>query len=264
MNIKRKLLKIKIGNIFCTKTCSRLYYKKEVNTLCAFCLTEIIKRPSEIKEYNFCSSSCQTKFFIIKKQEKIEKEYKDLYILFKEKYSLNRKPTWRDILLILDITHTRAYTLACKYKQDFNWKESKLELIVADLLEVLDIKYIRNNRQIIAPKEIDFYIPSLQIGIEVNDTWSHNIEVHPFGLEPKSINYHQEKTKSCWEKGIRLIHLFENDLIEFSPQDLLNKLESIKDKIPQFQNPKLLTNYDKQVYDDGTYWVSMEILNNDK
>lgn len=93
VNIKRKLLRIKIGNIFCTKTCSRLYYKKEVNTLCAFCSTEIIKRPSEIKEYNFCNSSCLPyKYEILKeisdKSEniwKIEKELHKIYNKYKYK-----------------------------------------------------------------------------------------------------------------------------------------------------------------------------------
>lgn len=56
-------------------------------------------------------------------------------------------------------------------------------------------------RNIIPPKEIDIYIPSLKIGIEYNGLYFHQ----------KNIRYHIDKTNACKQKGIKLIQIFEDE-----------------------------------------------------
>ena len=63
---------------------------------------------------------------------------------------------------------------------------------------------IQRDRIILAPKEIDIYIPSLKIGIEYDGLYWHSEMA-------KDMNYHLQKTEECEKKGIRLIHIFEDE-----------------------------------------------------
>ena len=126
---------------------------------------------------------------------------------------------------------------------------------VRSILEELGIKYSFNNRSIIKPKEIDFYLSDYKIGIEINDTWSHNSEDHPFS-EPKDKYYHQNKTKECWLIGVRLIHLFENDIEDLSVIKFKEILNNIFNSKPVLSEPQILQGYSKLIYTDGVEWVS--------
>lgn len=64
--------------------------------------------------------------------------------------------------------------------------------------------------------ELDIYIPEYKIAIEVNGIYYHS---HEHMLISKAYNalggkhnYHLMKTQACRDKGIQLIHLFEDDL----------------------------------------------------
>lgn len=61
---------------------------------------------------------------------------------------------------------------------------------------------IENTRSVIAPKELDIYIPDKNLAIEFNGAYWHSS-----AQKPK--DYHLQKTLACREKGIRLIHIFE-------------------------------------------------------
>ena len=89
---------------------------------------------------------------------------------------------------------------------------SYFEDIVASFLDGLGVKYIRNDRTQIAPQELDFYCPDQRVAIEVNDLVTHNLDFNPYGGEPKPRGYHWEKTRACDEKGICLIHCWEQNL----------------------------------------------------
>ena len=62
----------------------------------------------------------------------------------------------------------------------------------------------KGNRQIIKPKELDIYIPSKKVAIEFDGLYYHSELFN-------DKNYHLDKTKMCEEKGIRLIHIFEDE-----------------------------------------------------
>lgn len=59
--------------------------------------------------------------------------------------------------------------------------------------------------KIIPPRQLDAYIISKKIGIEFNGTFYHSIN------RGCDINYHLMKTQMCEAKGIKLIHIWEND-----------------------------------------------------
>jgi hypothetical protein len=69
-----------------------------------------------------------------------------------------------------------------------------------------DEPIVTNNRVILSPLELDIYIPSKNIAIETDGLYWHT-EVSG----GKNKNYHLNKTKIASAKGIRLIHLFENE-----------------------------------------------------
>lgn len=64
------------------------------------------------------------------------------------------------------------------------------------------------NRKILNGKEIDIFIPNLNIGFEHDGLFYHS----EFGGK-KDKNYHISKTKECLDKGVELYHIFEDDYI---------------------------------------------------
>ena len=76
--------------------------------------------------------------------------------------------------------------------------------IVNFIKSICDYEIIENNRDVISPMELDIYIPSKKLAIEFDGIYWHN-ELY------KDKNYHLNKTLFCKEKGIDLIHVFEDD-----------------------------------------------------
>lgn len=69
-------------------------------------------------------------------------------------------------------------------------------------------EYFVNVRNILDGKELDFYFPKNNIAIEFNGIYWHS-EI----TGNKNKTYHLNKTHMCNSKGIRLIHIFENEWI---------------------------------------------------
>lgn len=83
------------------------------------------------------------------------------------------------------------------------------------------IENYRDNKEI---KEIDIYVPSYKIGIEIDGLFWHN-ELN------KEKDYHLNKTIACEKNGIRLIHIFEDEWLY--KQDILKSmLKNILGKTP--------------------------------
>jgi hypothetical protein len=87
-------------------------------------------------------------------------------------------------------------------------KNSKLEQIIKDFLNEKCIAHIDNNRSILKGKEIDIYIPSHNIGIEINGNYFHS-EIH--GNKDKM--YHRTKVELGNKKNIKIIQIFEDEII---------------------------------------------------
>ena len=94
--------------------------------------------------------------------------------------------------------------------------ESKKEDEIYNFIkENLSCDVIKRDREAIAPKEIDVYIPSLKVGIEYNGIVWHSDKFFT------TKDYHINKLKMCEERGIKLIQIFEDDYLE--NEDLIKK-----------------------------------------
>lgn len=68
---------------------------------------------------------------------------------------------------------------------------------------------LKDDRQLIAPKEVDLYIPDHSLAIECNPSYTHNSSINSFNcLEILPPSYHRKKSFLCEEKGVFLFHLF--------------------------------------------------------
>jgi len=88
-----------------------------------------------------------------------------------------------------------------------------------------DLKIERNIR--LNRKELDIYLPDIQLAIEVNGDYWHS---HLF----KHNNYHKDKSDECEKQGIQLIHIWEHDWVgkkNIVVSMLLNKLNKSSDRI---------------------------------
>jgi hypothetical protein len=84
---------------------------------------------------------------------------------------------------------------------------------------------ITGDKTILNPKHLDIYLPDLKLAFEFDGLYWHN-ELN------KSSNYHLDKTKNCKSKGIKLIHIFEDEWTY--NKDIVKSM--IKNKIGLTQN----------------------------
>lgn len=60
-------------------------------------------------------------------------------------------------------------------------------------------------------REIDIYLPDLQVGFEINGAYTHNSDWDPFGHDIiKDREYHKHKSELCRAHGVRLYHIWEH------------------------------------------------------
>lgn len=97
---------------------------------------------------------------------------------------------------------------------------STYENILCKLFQSWNIDYKLSDRTVLGNKqELDFYFKEYNLAIEFNSLLFHS-EI--FGNKDK--NYHLNKSKICQEKGIKLIHIFEDEWI--NKQDIvINRLK---------------------------------------
>ena len=94
--------------------------------------------------------------------------------------------------------------------------------------------------------EIDIYLPDLKIGFEFNGLYWHSIEF-------KDKNYHIDKTKHFQEKGIRIIHVweddwsFKNEIIKSQIKNWIgleeNRIFARKCKVREIVDPRIVRNF---------------------
>ena len=77
--------------------------------------------------------------------------------------------------------------------------------VVEFIKSIYSDEIIENDRKTIHPKELDIYIPYNHVAIEYDGLYFHSSAIQ------KNKNYHLDKTLACEEKGIRLIHIFEDE-----------------------------------------------------
>lgn len=109
--------------------------------------------------------------------------------------------------------------ITAKYSDcKINYFTSSFETDVLAFIDSLNIEYIRNDRHIISPFELDIYIPDKKVAIECNGTYYHSYKIN------KDKNYHYNKSKLCEEQGIRLIHIWEYEWYNERQQPILKNI----------------------------------------
>jgi len=89
-----------------------------------------------------------------------------------------------------------------------NHMKSKPEQEIADFLSLFTT-VVQRDRSIIAPKELDIYLPEHNLAIEYCGMYWHSHKDQDD--ERKNKRRHAEKYRLCAEKGIRLITIFESE-----------------------------------------------------
>lgn len=86
---------------------------------------------------------------------------------------------------------------------------SQYEVKMRTLLDEVGLPYVINSKSIIPPLQLDFYIPSVNLAIEVGSMWFHCETSSNRGRK-----YHYNKWVKCRDLGITLLQYFDDDIIE--------------------------------------------------
>ena len=81
---------------------------------------------------------------------------------------------------------------------------SQAEKDFTNFIKSFGIDLVEHDRTAIAPYELDVYVPSKNLAFEFDGLYWHS-DIN------KPANYHLDKTKACAKKGIKLIHVFEDE-----------------------------------------------------
>ena len=120
------------------------------------------------------------------------------------------------------------------------------EEIISFLKDILNTEIQTRNKNIIRPYELDIYIPDKKLAIEYDGLIWHS---EKFG---KDRNYHLNKTLLCEKKGIRLIHIFEDEWLEHKDivKSKLRHILGCDNDLPKiFARKCIICNIDKRTSD---------------
>ncbi len=131
---------------------------------------------------------------------------------------LSSRETLREFMITNNIHTVRELTIALgrgsmpkigEYLHKYNsWdlinpKESYQEFEIMSFVRSLGVSCYKD-KSVLKPYEIDCYCPEYKIGIEFNGIyWHSNLQ--------KEKDYHIKKSKLAEQKGVRLIHIYENE-----------------------------------------------------
>lgn len=110
---------------------------------------------------------------------------------------------------------------------NYNFSTSSHEKEIENFLNELNVTFERNTRNVIPPKELDFYFPNHKLAIEYNGIYWHS-------SKHISKKHHKDKTDLCLDQQIQLLHIFEHDWEtkkEIWKSIIKNKLNILEKKI---------------------------------
>jgi len=96
---------------------------------------------------------------------------------------------------------------------------TKMEIFIKNFLDQYNINFIYRDRNVLNGYEIDVYIPSHKLGIELHGLYWHT-EYH------KDKNLHKLKADLAHSAGINLIQIFEDEL-KFKKEIVLSRLKNL-------------------------------------
>ena len=110
-----------------------------------------------------------------------------------------------------------------KYSTRSQYEEEIYEF----LKSIYSGEVIRNDKKVIAPYELDFFVPEKKLAIEFDGLFWHSQGL----INLRDIDfkfYHLEKTKACEAKDINLLHIFENEWLDPIKQDIWKSIIGYK------------------------------------
>lgn len=131
----------------------------------------------------------------------------------------NKAPSVKDIATRLHIQTQTVRLKIRKYGLCHFVRMVPLTDYVAQIVEDFDrlgIEYELNNRTVLRvndekTKELDIYVPSFKLGIEINPVYTHSTDTL-YGVEHR--NYHQTKTLLAEANGVGLLHMYDDDFFD--------------------------------------------------
>ena len=148
----------------------------------------------------------------------------------------NFLPTRANLSLFADIDadNLSRWIKRCKLEKYFqpDTHRSYSVLRIMAYLKKNHIQFELNNRKIIAPLEIDIWVPAYNIGFEIDPVSMHYTTSIAKHRRNVMSGYHQTKSLKCFEKGVRLVHVYDwddisedqvLDYLQFSKFDFVNK-----------------------------------------
>lgn len=199
----------------------------------------------------YCSHECQSIGKRLKTINKIKKLTGfNIELINNNQYKfINVCDIHKEFILTHDQFHNRCsttrymYGVLCPICNPERNPQTSIETIMKDILDNLKINYIQHDRKIIAPKELDFYLPDYKIGIECNGTYWHS-------TDKKDKDYHINKYNLCKDQDIQLLSFWEYD-IKHNESFITNILKIYTDKIDNYII--LNNNYEIKSIDNKTY-----------
>ena len=188
-----------------------------------------VENPMQLKDFK--------KRITLKMREKWEKEKKELenqnnieMVSFMElKQELQRDlSTLNNFIKRSNLKYWKTNHNCYISRKDADWVKEQYGLrsqtgisqkekeVVSFLKSIYSGEIIENSKKILGKKELDIFLPGKNLAIEFNGLyWHSDIDMNhniPTEEEKEFTKYrHLEKTELCEEKGIRLIHIFEDD-----------------------------------------------------
>ena len=149
-------------------------------------------------------------------------EYKTNKIKIKHKHICGKESFFRPDILLQKRT---------KCKCLINTSTSKEEKEIIDFIKANYSGTVKeNDRETLFFLELDIYLPELKLAVEFDGFYWHS-------EEKKGTNYHLKKTEACEEKGIKLIHIFEDEWTlkkEITKAKILKEI-NLKNEIEDFE-----------------------------
>jgi hypothetical protein len=175
-----------------------------------------------------------------------KKKARDTYFKKTGYYHNSQTPEFKDF-------HNKKYITNYINWNNKEFKGTSLqEQTIIPFLESLDLKVETNVRNILPNMELDIWLPEIALAIEWNGIYWHSYhETNGTNIKQLDYNYmkyrHQQKSIACIERGIRLLHLYED-------QHLDNWYEAIISFI-------LYEQEDTKIYDLDTGCYPIDITN---
>lgn len=219
-------------NVFTSEFIEKLQFLKfsdKVDIKCPVCFIifsiekrELIRRLKVNKSGIFCSIQCRWDNKNSGKHEKVEVKCKQCSKLFLKSY--------RETIRIPTPNHFCSHSCSATYQNTHKttgYRRSKLEKWLEEQLTILypDL-HIDYNKTNAIESELDIYIPSLKLAVELNGIFHYE---PIYGVEKLASiqNNDNRKFQACLERNIELVIIDSSSLKYFKPKHIQKYLDMI-------------------------------------